>query len=213
MKFEGLQSLNQAILATREPGECETLVPVVNTLLSTQRYLIISSDPSSDTDKTRDSLERHSGFEERVLALAFYGTDDAEAVSKVRPFYGEFKSVFLKNFYWTHYSKVYAKGNPGSFWADRFLLKEIELFDPECMIVFGSIVTKFLFGKGRFIDRVNKVLMWNGIPTICCLHPSRDWNMYRREEYHFHATWRLIRKECPLYSEDRERIQELKSED
>lgn len=71
MKYDELKTLNQTILSTRELGEHQTLLPVVNMLLPTQRYLIISSDPSSDTDKTREPLEKHSSFEERVLALMF----------------------------------------------------------------------------------------------------------------------------------------------
>jgi len=212
MRYNELKALNEIILSTREPGERRILFPVVNTLLRTQRYLIISSDPSSDTDKTRDPLAKHSSFEERVLALLFCGADSVQAIARIRPFYGEYKKVFLKNFYWTHFSKTYARGTPGSFWADRFLAKEIELFEPQRIVAFGSTVTKFLFGNGKFSERVNKVLTWNNVPTICCLHPSRDWNVDRRDEYSFDATWGLIRQECRLYPEDEGKIRELRRE-
>ncbi|UZE93608.1 MAG: hypothetical protein IB618_02430 [Candidatus Pacearchaeota archaeon] len=208
MKYKELKTLNQIILSTREPGERQTLSPVVNILLPTQRYLIISSDPSSDTDKTKDPLEKHSGFEARILALMFYGSDDAQTVVKIRPHYKEYKELFFKNFYWTHFSKIYARGKPNSFWADKFLIKEVKLFEPECIIVFGSIVTDFLFGRGKFIDRINKVLLWNNIPTICCLHPSKDWNIRRRNEYSFYATWKLIRQKCKFYH--KEEVEKLK---
>lgn len=209
MKYKELQALNREILRTREPGIRSKLIPVVNTLLPTQRYMIISSDPSSETNKRRPVLEKHSGFEERVLALFFYGSDDTDAVNRVRYFYPEYKSIFLSNFYWTHYSKVYADGNPGPFWAKQFLFREIALTQPKVIILFGGLVTRFLFGPGNFRERVNRILSWQGTPTICSLHPSRDWNMRRRTDFDFDSTWTLIRQTCAFNSDDRTRLEEL----
>lgn len=58
--------------------------------------------------------------------------------------------------------------------------------------------TKFVIGGGKLKERVNRVSAWNGIPVICSLHPSRDWNMQRRQEYDFEATWILIRSKMTL---------------
>jgi len=196
MQFEKLLVLNREILATKL-CEGQTL-PVINELRQSQRYLIISSDPSSDTDKTKGLLERHSSFEERVISLMFLGSDDQVSLDKIRSDYSNYKNKFLDNFYWTHYSKCYSAGNPDSFWADRFLRDEIELFEPELIIIFGSKPADFLFGRGKLKERVNRLLEWGGIPVICSLHPSRDWNMQRRKEYDFEATWILIRSKMKL---------------
>mgnify|MGYP001576910464 CR=1 FL=1 len=196
MQFERLQELNKEILAAKQ---CEGQIsPVINELRQSQRYLIISSDPSADTDKTKDTLERHSSFEEKVITLVFLGSDDQASLERIRLNYADYKDEFLDNFYWTHYSKCYSAGNPDSFWADRFLRKEIELFEPELVIVFGSKPSDFLFGRGKLKERVNSVLDWEGIPVICSLHPSRDWNIQRRDEYNFEATWVLIRSRIKL---------------
>lgn len=209
MKYEELEALNRVILATREPGARSELVPILNALLPTQRYLIISSDPSADTNKDRPLLDKHSAFEERILALLFYGSDGPSSVTRIKSFYQEYKSLFLRYFYWTHYSKVYAQGNPGSFWAKRFLLREIELFEPKVIVIFGGLVTRFLFGTGNFHEKVNKILLWDDIPTICCLHPSRDWNLRKRDDFDFDATWRLIRKTCRYSPDDTAQLREL----
>ena len=128
----------------------------------------------------------------------FFSSDDTKSLEQVRADYQGYKDKFLNNFYWTHYSKCYAKGNPGSFWADRFLKEEIELFEPELIVIFGSKPADFLFGKEKLKERVNTVMEYEGIPTICSLHPSRDWNMFRREEYEFPETWVLIRSKIDI---------------
>lgn len=196
MKYERLVELNEEIKRT---ARCDDdTPPIINELRPSQRYLIISSDPSSDTDKDKDILDKHSGFEERVVSLVFFGSDDADSLGKVRENYREYKDKFLDSFYWTHYSKCYAEGNPNSFWADKFLKEEIDLFDPKLIITFGSKPADFLFGKGKLKDRVNTMMDYNGIPTICCLHPSRDWNMSRRDKYEFSQTWVLVRSKIDL---------------
>lgn len=64
MKYKSLKELNEEI---QKKEKCSNdSLPVINELKPSQRYLIISSDPSSDTDKSKDELEKHSGFEERV---------------------------------------------------------------------------------------------------------------------------------------------------
>jgi uracil-DNA glycosylase len=194
MKFKQLESLNERIRSTKEPGISRRYKPVVNALFPTQRFLIVSSDPSSDTNKLKDLFDKHSDFEERVLALFFFGRDDEKEVLKIRTDYRKHKEIFLKTFYWTHFSKVYAAGNPGKFWADRFLLEEIELFEPQAIILFGNTAADFLLGKGKLKERVNKVIDWKGVPVLCTLHPSKDWNLRRRNEFDFHDTWKLIRK-------------------
>lgn len=197
MRYRDLARLNKKILTTQEPQR-SNLKPIVNLLLPSQKYLIISSDPSFDTNKTRELFERHSGFEERILALYFLGDDDSGKVRKIRSDYESYKKSFFHNFYWTHFSKVYAAGSPSYFWAKKFLLKEIEYFQPECIILFGNKVANFLLGPGVLRGRVNRVLKWREAPVICCLHPSRNWNRQRRGEYHFYKTWNLIRKLCPV---------------
>lgn len=196
MKYKRLTELNKKIQRTARCGN--GTLPLINELRLSQRYLIISSDPSSDTDKDKDILDKHSGFEERVITLIFFGSDDANSLGKVRANYQEYKDRFLNNFYWTHYSKCYSQGNPDRFWADKFLKDEIKLFEPELIIIFGSKPADFLLGKGKLKDRVNTVTEYNGIPTICSLHPSRNWNMFRRNEYEFLQTWVLIRSKIDL---------------
>lgn len=196
MNYEKLKELNCEI---QKITRCsDNTLPVINELRPSQRYLIISSDPSSDTDKSKDILDKHSNFEERVISLIFFGSDDKDSLKKIRTNYRRYKDKFLNNFYWTHYSKCYSKGNPNSFWADKFLIKEIELFEPTLIIIFGSKTTNFLFEKDKLKEKVNKIFEWNKIPTICCLHPSINWNIQRREEYKFYETWKLIRTKIKL---------------
>lgn len=198
MQFQQLTKLDEKILHAGSCNQAKIRKPVINELRPSQKYLIISLEPSSDTDKSKPLLEPHSSFEERVIALFFLGSDSSEAVEKVQAKYGEYKDKFLDNFYWTHYSKCYTGGNPDSFWADNFLLREIELFEPKLIIIFGNTVANFLFGRGKLIDRVNKVLEWNKVPVICTLHPSRNWNLRRRPEYSFKKTWELIRSKTKM---------------
>ena len=193
MRYKELQALNTYIVAT-ETCPDSRYKPVVNGVRPTQRFLIISLDPSAETDKSRQLLAKHSGFEERIIALFNFGSDDDASVQRVRANYAALKQRFIETFYWTHYSKCYSAGQPGDYWAKKYLLREIELAEPEVIIVFGSKVTDFLFGRGNFKERVNRRLYWRGIPVICCLHPSRDWNVSRRGDYAFNETWQLIRQ-------------------
>ena len=212
MQYSELQKLNETILGTQEPGEKGRYRPVINKLLPTQKFLIISSDPSSDTNKERDLLDKHSDFEERIIALFFNGRDGSEQVAVIRKDYPKYKQLFLNNFYWTHFSKTYAAGNPGRFWAEKFLLKEIELFEPKGIIIFGGIAADFLLGKGNLRSRVNRVIDWKGIPLICTLHPSKDWNLRRRDEFSFYPTWELIRSLCHFDSATEVNIAESRPE-
>lgn len=196
MKYENLKELNREIQKT---GVCSTgTLPVINELRPSQKYLIISSDPSSDTNKNLEVLDKHSGFEERVIALVFFGSDDNDSVKRLKSKYREYKDKFLNNFYWTHYSKCYSAGNPDSFWADKFLRTEVQLFEPELIIIFGAKPADFLLEKGKLKERVNKIIKWDSTSVICCLHPSRDWNMRLRKEYKFSETWELIRSKIKI---------------
>jgi uracil-DNA glycosylase len=197
MRYKELKKLNKKIARTAKAGS-EALPVIINELRPSQKYLIVSLDPSSDTDKSKDSLDKHSGFEERVISLVFFGSDDLDCLQKIRMNYRKYKNKFLNNFYWTNFSKCYSAGDPDTFWADRFLKKEINLFEPQLMIIFGAKVSNFLFGRGELKNRVNKVLKWENIPTIYCLHPSRDWNIRLRSEYAFYETWTLIRSKVKL---------------
>ena len=80
---------------------------VVNDVKESQKYLLISQDPSLETDKTKGKNEAHSGFEERTLALFFFGSDDSEALNHFGDEYSKFKRRFFDNIYWTHCSKVH----------------------------------------------------------------------------------------------------------
>lgn len=193
MKYKELSALNDTI---RKTETCKDGRPVViNALRPTQQFLIISLDPSAETNKNQKLLVKHSGFEERILALFEYGSDEQPNVEEVRTHYAKSKQYFVDNFYWTHYSKCYHGGNPGSYWADKYLRREIELVEPRLIIAFGSRVTDFILGRGSFKQRVNQLLETpEGVPFIASLHPSRDWNMRRREEYSFQETWQLIRQ-------------------
>ena len=202
MRYKELSELNREIQATREPGDRGRYAPVINMLSPTQRILIISSDPSLDTDKSGETLAKHSDFEERVIALFFLGRDGDDEVRAIREKYATYKKSFLDRCYWTHFSKTYSAGHPGRFWADRFLRKEIELFEPEVIVVFGGVVADFLLGRAPLRSRVNRELRWNRIPVICTLHPSKDWNLRRPAEFDFYPTWSLIRSVCALQLQD-----------
>ena len=187
MQYEKLLELEKEVKA-KDPHA------VINYIRPSQKYLLISSDPSSETDKNKGDNEAHSSFEKRVIALLFFGSDDKEVLNKFKQneIYAKYRKLFFDNIYWTHYSKIYARGNPDDSWSD-FLKKEIELCEPQLIIVFGKPASDFLFRKGEFKERVNRILKWQGIEVICCLHPSKDWNLKKRPDFQFNDTWKLIR--------------------
>lgn len=195
MQYKKLKALISKI---KEYGHVNKREAVFNDLRPSQKYLLMSLNPSPETDKDKGADEKHSGFEERVIALFFFGSDDKEALKKIRANYPRFKDTFFKNVYWTHYSKERRADNPDSFWANKDLKEEIRLTEPTLVITFGQLPADFLFGKGNLKSRVNKISDWNGIPVICCLHPSRNWNMRFRPKYGFDKTWNLIRSKIKL---------------
>lgn len=168
--------------------------PVINVLKSTQKYLVISSDPSGDTDKSRDIWEPHSDFEVRFISLIFTGSDEDKEVKKVKSKYKELKKTFLKYFYWTHFNKCFANGSPNGICANYYLKDEIKLFEPKLIIILGLKPAQFLLGVKSLGEAVNKIHLYNSIPTIVSLHPSKNWNKNRRPMYKFNETWNLIRK-------------------
>ena len=195
MQYEKLKALIGKIKEQGRGGKREA---VFNDLYPYQKYLLMSLNPSPETDKTKNADEKHSGFEERVIALFFFGSDNKEALKKIRANYPRFKDAFFKNVYWTHYSKERRADNPDSFWANEDLEEEIKLAEPILIITFGQLPADFLLGKGNLKNRVNKISTWNGIQVICCLHPSRNWNMQVRPEYKFDETWSLIRSKIKI---------------
>lgn len=119
------------------------------------------------------------------------------------------KKYFTKYFYWTHFSKCHASGNPNSFCANQYLIQEINLFEPELILVLGSKPINFLLGKAKLSERVNKIIYYKGIPVIVSLHPSRNWNFNRRPEFFFNETWKLIRKNLKFDIIDRSVLKKL----
>jgi len=209
MNYERLTLLNKEILTcplskeSNPPcGRKEGFSPVINELYSTQRYLIISSDPSRDTEKSRDTLQPHSHFEPRFLALLFVGSDSTEVCQALREDYSELKKIFLRYFYWTHYCKCYSSGNPKSYCSTLYLKEEIEFFQPELIIAVGGKSAEFLLGPGKLRNRVNKIVYYKDIPVICTLHPSQNWNRRRRDEFFFYQTWGLVRGKISFKKED-----------
>lgn len=196
MQYEKLKAF---ISKMKEDGNANNREAVFNDLRSSQKYLLISERPSVETDTTNGGDEKHSGFEERVIALFNFGSDGKEALKKIRVGYPKYRKIFFKNVYWIHYSKERGKDKPDSFWT-KYLREEINLAEPMLIITLGKLPVDFLFRKGRkddFKDRVSQVLDWYGIPVICCLHPSWQ-NKQRRPEYKFDETWKLIHSKIEL---------------
>lgn len=216
MNYEELEKLNKRILncpfISMDNTPCGRIAefrPVINELKPTQKYLIISSDPSRDTDKTKNILEPHSNFERRFLALLFSGSDDPETCQKLKDWHPQLKNVFLKYFYWAHFCKCFSNGNPNSHCAKKYLEKEIGLFEPKLIIAIGGKSTQFLLGSHKLKDTVNKILDYKGTPAICTLHPSQNWNRQKRGEYAFYETWKLIRRKAKFSAEDETKIQNI----
>lgn len=176
--------------------------PVVNTFRVSQKYLIISSDPSSDTNKSLGKGRPHSGFSIRFLSLVFSGSDNKVSSLITRNNFKRLSKVFDKYFYWTHFAKCYSEGNPNSYCAQKYLLEEIKLFSPKLIILLGNGVADFLFGKSTLLNRVTRTLHFHGVPTYCSLHPSRNWNLSRRSKYKFNETWNLIRSNLTYGKDD-----------
>ncbi len=168
-------------------------LPVINSICSSQRYMIISSDPSGDTDKNKSADEPHSDFTVRFMSLIFFGDDDDVNSSKIRQDFSRYNNKFSEMFYWTHFNKCFANGSPNSTCAKRYLRREIELMQPELIISLGLNPAKFLIGNKNLKEYVNKIWYYQEIPFIVSLHPSRNWNRSRRTEYKFYETWNLIR--------------------
>lgn len=186
--------------------------PVINELWPTPRYLIVSSDPSRDTNKSRDPLEAHSNFERRFLALLFTGSDEIDICRSLRNHHSSLKKVFLTYFYWAHFCKCFSNGNPNSYCAEQYLRKEIELFRPQLIIAIGGKAIDFFLGPGKLIERVNKIWQYQDIPVIPTLHPSQNWNRQKREEYFFYETWKLIRQKAKLDPKDELKIKNILKE-
>ena len=117
--------------------------PVLNYFSSTQRFIIISSDPSSDTNKKLDDTVPHSDFALRFMSLIFTGSDKEESVNKIRHEFSQFQQIFNRNFYWTHFCKCYAQGHPNNYCAQTYLKKEIEIINPELIICLGNKAVDF----------------------------------------------------------------------
>lgn len=183
--------------------------PVINTLRPSQRFLVISSDPSRDTNKALDRSLPHSDFSVRFLALLFSGNDGRDNALITRDHYAQLSEVFDRSFYWAHFAKCYSKGNPNSFCAQQYLPQELELFKPELIIILGNKTTDFLMGPVPLSQRVGRVLDHHGIPTFCSLHPSRDWNLSKRSQYHFDQTWNLIRSNLHFPPEDKKIVESI----
>lgn len=183
--------------------------PVLNTFSQLQRYMIISSDPSGDTNKDLDGSTPHSDFALRFLSLIFTGTDSESDTERILRHYPDFQRIFDKYFYWTHFSKCYAQGNPNNHCAQTYLENEIDLFNPSLIISLGSKPVDFLLGKDRLSSRVNRILQYQQIPVIASLHPSRDWNLSRRPQYSFDETWQLVRGVVQFLPEDSKIINQL----
>lgn len=217
MNYERLRSFNTEILSCpfvqRDQPPCrraEGFSPVINELWPTQKYLLISSDPSRDTDKSKSPLEAHSNFERRFLALVFTGSDEVSICRSLENNHSSLKEIFLTYFYWAHFCKCFSNGNPNSYCAKRYLQKEIELFQPRLIIAIGGKAANFLLGPGRLIEKVNRIWQYQqDIPVICTLHPSQNWNRQKREEYFFYETWKLIRQEAKLDLEDELKIRRI----
>jgi len=210
MRYEDLKDYTSRIQSCRfwtqeDPpcGRSRAVPPVVNEILPTQKYLIISSDPAADTDKQRDSDTPASDFACRFLALLFLGDDTSDRAEVALRHYSTLSTVFVRNFYWTHYCKCHAFGRPNSFCARNYLSHEIELAQPiELIVSLGSKPVDFLLGKRPLKDRVCRVLDYRGVPLIASLHPSKDWNTGRRDEYQFYETWKLVRGKIRLSPRD-----------
>lgn len=186
--------------------------PVVNTFSPQQRFMIISSDPSGDTNKKLDDNVPHSDFALRFISLMFTGSDNETSVQQITQNFGEFQRIFNKYFYWTHFSKCYAQGNPNGHCAATYLQKEIALINPSLIISLGSKPVDFLLGKEKLSERVNKVIYYQKTPLIASLHPSRDWNLGRRPQYKFDETWQLVKRMVKYSDEDTRIIRKLLEE-
>ena len=198
MQYEKLKSLIKKVEEYGRANKREAIFNVLNLSKKSQKYLLISERPSKETDKTKGADEKHSGFEERVIALFNFGSDDKEKLEKIRVDYKKYRNTFFNNVYWTHYSKERGSRAPDKFWADDNLKEEIRLAEPTLIITFGRLSTDFILGKGILKDRVNRINDYNGISVICCLHPSKHWNIKRRPNYKFYETWGLIRSKIKL---------------
>lgn len=183
--------------------------PVINVILPSQKYMIISSDPASDTDKNKGNDVPHSNFALRFLALMFTGNDSNEQAERILLYFAHFQNIFSNYFYWTHYNKCYAAGIPNNYCAKLYLEKEIELFSPKLIISLGKKPIDLLFGGGKLADRVNRILSYGNISVIASLHPSRDWNLRRRDKFSFVETWNLIRRTVKYTKKDSLKLSKL----
>jgi hypothetical protein len=178
MQYDKLLDLAKDIKSFEMNGCYKPEEIVINPIRKSQKYVLISQDPSFETNKTKSEDEAHSGFEKRIISLFF-----------------KFKTLFFDKIYWTHCSKVHVKeGEKISKHWDKFLPLEIELAEPQLIITFGKIASEALFGKGNFRDRVGKLWRWKDIDVICSLHPTiRPDVKTLRPKYKFNETWGLIR--------------------
>lgn len=159
--------------------------PIIHVpLQESQTILIISQSPSRDTDSCEvdKNINLPSNFRCRIYSLIFFGKDNKEYMDTVKNNYKKINEIFSKYFYWVHYFKCYpgkAKGgdkSPNKFCANKYLKKEIELFQPKLVLTLGNLTKKYLYNIPLTCEQIHS------------LHPSPAATGYRKK-YNFDEVW------------------------
>ncbi len=176
--------------------------PIIHVpLQESQTILIISQSPSRDTDshEVDKNINLPSNFRCRIYALIFFGKDSKEYLDIIKNNYKRINGIFSKHFYWIHYFKCYpgkVKGgdkSPNNFCANKYLKKEIELFQPKLVLTLGNLTKKYLFNVTLTCEQIHS------------LHPSPAAAGYRKK-YNFDETWSEYKEMFKPYFENEDLV-------
>jgi len=134
----------------------ENSLPFIMEPKISQKILLITRDPSNiANNKLSFTGFENTFFTNHILPLIYKNFKHENAKNSI-DYFMKFQEHFVNNIYWTHYSKCFPginkTGNhkePNSECARRFLIKEINAFSPELIILVGkNVIDDFLIKRG-----------------------------------------------------------------
>ncbi|MBF9018488.1 MULTISPECIES: uracil-DNA glycosylase family protein [unclassified Oceanispirochaeta] len=163
-----------------------------------QKIMLVTRDPSNQANRLKSVLDiENSFFSGKILPILFNEYDINE--------FETFRKRFEKLVYWTHYQKCFpgvttnGHKQPTKTCADRYLTKELELINPDLLILVGSHSIEFFTGNKQLqaIERNghNSIeVKGQSVKVISLTHPSNANNKAKNDpQYKFTETKSLIK--------------------
>ena len=212
MNINGLIALNNIIIncknisITNPPcSRNYDAIPLVMNPQKSQKVLLITRDPSNIANNNNTMLGwENTFFRNHILMILFNKYDIDHFIV--------FRELFEKYIFWTHFSKCfpgkYSNGNhkqPNKVCAKKFLKKEIDLINPDYIILVGKHSIKFItdldlikaipLNGNNFIQKNKKK-----IEIISIIHPSNANNACKNDKkYKYFETIKYIQNIIKQY--------------